>query len=52
VVELGAGGLPVMMDTGGVAEDLGHHREHCFQDLGGHGRCRVVIEIISLHGFL
>jgi hypothetical protein len=52
LVELGAGGLPVMMDTGGVAENLGHHRQHGFQDFRGHGRRRVVIEIISLHGFL
>jgi hypothetical protein len=52
VVELGAGGLSIMMDTGGVAENLGHDREHGLQDLWRHGRRRVVIEIVSLHGLL
>jgi hypothetical protein len=52
VVKPGAGGLSIMMDTGGVAEDLRHDREHGFQDFGGYGRRRVVIEIVSLHGFL
>jgi hypothetical protein len=52
VVEFGAGRLSIMVDTGGVAENLSHRREHGFQHFRGHGRCRVVIEIISLHGFL
>ena len=52
VIQLRAGRLPIMMDTGRVAENLGHRREHGFQHFPGHGRCRVVIEIISLHGFL
>ena len=52
VVEFCTSGLPVMMDTGGVAENLRHHREHGCQHFRGHRRRRVVIEIISLHGFL
>ncbi len=44
--------LTEIMDTGSVAEHLGHYRQHCFEHLGAHGRSRVVVEIITVHGRL
>ena len=46
-----SGGLPEMMDTGALPIHFGHHREHGFQHFRRHRSRRVVIEVISLHGF-
>ncbi len=42
--------LSMMVDRGGVAEVLGEVRAHGVQNLGQHGRARVIVEIGASHG--
>ena len=43
------GHLPEMMDTGRVAIHIGETRHGRLDDLRGHGRCRVMVEVETLH---
>ena len=46
------GHLPEMMDTGRVAIHFGQTRHHRLEDLRGHRRRRVMVEVKTLHFLL
>ena len=43
------GDLAEMMDTGRVTVHFHETRHHRLHDFRRHGRCRIVVEIITLH---